>query len=64
MPIQQVPLQSGPLQSGPLQQVKLTESALEGTGEDEFGASGRASTLRPRPPVSGSGTGSGRLDLG
>jgi len=33
MPIQQVPLQSGPLQSGPLQQVKLTESASEGTGE-------------------------------
>ncbi|HZI77132.1 MAG TPA: hypothetical protein VFD73_24475 [Gemmatimonadales bacterium] len=33
MPIQQVPLQSGPLQSGPLQQVKLTEPALEGTGE-------------------------------
>ena len=32
MPIQQVPLQSGPLQSGPLQQVKLTESAPEGTG--------------------------------
>ena len=32
MPIQ-VPLQSGPLQSGPLQQVKLTESAPEGTGE-------------------------------
>jgi hypothetical protein len=31
MPIQQVPLQSGPLQSGPLQQVKLTESAPEGT---------------------------------
>ncbi len=30
---QQVPLQSGPLQSGPLQQVKLTESAAEGTGE-------------------------------
>ena len=30
----------------------------------EFGASGRASTLRPRPPVSGSGPGSGRLDLG
>jgi hypothetical protein len=29
----QVPLQSGPLQSGPLQQVKLTESASEGTGE-------------------------------
>jgi len=29
----QVPLQSGPLQSGPLQQVKLTESAPEGTGE-------------------------------
>jgi len=33
MPIQQVPLQSGPLQSGSLQQVKLTESAPEGTGE-------------------------------
>jgi len=33
VPIQQVPLQSGPLQSGPLQQVKLTESAPEGTGE-------------------------------
>ena len=33
MPIQPVPLQSGPLQSGPLQQVKLTESAPEGTGE-------------------------------
>jgi hypothetical protein len=33
MPIQQVPLQSGPLQSGPFQQVKLTESAPEGTGE-------------------------------
>ena len=33
MPIQQVPLQSGPLPSGPLQQVKLTESAPEGTGE-------------------------------
>jgi hypothetical protein len=33
MPIQQVPLQSGPLRSGPLQQVKLTESAPEGTGE-------------------------------
>jgi hypothetical protein len=33
MPIQQVPLQSGPSQSGPLQQVKLTESAPEGTGE-------------------------------
>jgi hypothetical protein len=32
MPIQQVPLQSGPLQSDPLQQVKLTESAPEGTG--------------------------------
>ena len=32
VPIQQVPLQSGPLQSGPLQQVKLTESAPEGTG--------------------------------
>ena len=31
--LQQVPLQSGPLQSGPLQQVKLTESASEGTGE-------------------------------
>jgi len=30
---QRVPLQSGPLQSGPLQQVKLTESAPEGTGE-------------------------------
>src|SRR5438093_3632803 len=30
----------------------------------EFGASGRAGTLRPRPPVSGSGPGSGRLDLG
>ena len=29
---QQVPLQAGPLQSGPLQQVKLTESAPEGTG--------------------------------
>ena len=33
VPLQQVPLQSGPLQSGPLQQVKLTESAPEGTGE-------------------------------
>jgi len=33
VPLQQVPLQSGPLQSGPLQQVKLTESASEGTGE-------------------------------
>jgi hypothetical protein len=33
MPIQQVPLQSGPVQSGPLQQVKLTESAPDGTGE-------------------------------
>jgi hypothetical protein len=33
MPIQQVPLQSGPLQSGPLLQVKLTESAPEGSGE-------------------------------
>src|SRR5256884_9801528 len=33
VPRQQVPLQSGPLQSGPLQQVKLTESAPEGTGE-------------------------------
>jgi hypothetical protein len=33
MPLQQVPLQSGPLQSGPLQQVKLPESAPEGTGE-------------------------------
>ncbi|MGH3175090.1 MAG: hypothetical protein ACRDPF_14645 [Streptosporangiaceae bacterium] len=32
-PGQQVPPQSGPLQSGPLQQVKLTESAPEGTGE-------------------------------
>ena len=31
--LQQVPLQPGPLQSGPLQQVKLTESASEGTGE-------------------------------
>src|SRR6266566_3274117 len=30
---QQVPFQQGPLQSGPLQQVKLTESAPEGTGE-------------------------------
>ena len=30
----------------------------------EFGASGRAGTLRSRPPVSGSGPGSGRLDLG
>ena len=30
---QQVPLQSGPAQSGPLQQVKLTESAPDGTGE-------------------------------
>src|ERR1700761_3204445 len=30
----------------------------------EFGPSGRASTLRPRPPVSGSGPESGRLDLG
>ncbi len=56
MPIQPVPLQSGPLQSGPLQQVKQTESAPEGTGEyPEFGTSGRASPLRPRPPVSGSG---------
>ena len=33
VPLQPVPLQSGPLQSGPLQQVKLTESAPEGTGE-------------------------------
>src|SRR5437763_8344474 len=33
VPLQQVPLQSGPLQSGPLQQVKLTESAPEGSGE-------------------------------
>jgi hypothetical protein len=33
VPLQPVPLQSGPLQSGPLQQVKLTESASEGTGE-------------------------------
>jgi len=33
VPRQQVPLQSGPLQSGPLQQVKLTESAPDGTGE-------------------------------
>ena len=33
MPVMQVPLQSGPLRSGPLQQVKLTESAPEGTGE-------------------------------
>jgi hypothetical protein len=31
--LQQVPLQSGSLQSGPFQQVKLTESASEGTGE-------------------------------
>ena len=31
--LRQVPLQSGPLQSGPLQQVKLTESASEGTGD-------------------------------
>jgi hypothetical protein len=30
----------------------------------EFGAYGRASTFRPRPPVSGSGPGSGRLNLG
>ncbi|MGH3163653.1 MAG: hypothetical protein ACRDOC_17360 [Streptosporangiaceae bacterium] len=33
MPVQQVPLRAGPLQSGPLQQVKLSESAPEGTGE-------------------------------
>ena len=33
VPLQSGPLQSGPLQSGPLQQVKLTESAPEGTGE-------------------------------
>jgi len=33
VPLQQVPPQPGPLQSGPLQQVKLTESAPEGTGE-------------------------------
>ena len=33
VPTQQVPLQSGPVQSGPLQQVKLTESAPDGTGE-------------------------------
>jgi hypothetical protein len=32
VPLQQVPLQPGPLQSGPLQQVKMTESAPEGTG--------------------------------
>jgi hypothetical protein len=65
MPIQQVPLQSGPLQSGPLQQVMLTESSAEGTGEYPSSALlGRTSTLRPRPPVSGTGPGSGRLDLG
>ena len=63
MPIQQVPLQSGPLPSGPLQQVKLTESAPEGTGEYPSSALLGASTLRPRPSVSGSGPGSGRLDL-
>lgn len=33
MPIKQMSIQSGPLRSGPLQQVKLTESAPEGTGE-------------------------------
>jgi hypothetical protein len=33
VPLQSDPLQSGPLQSGPLEQVKLTESAPEGTGE-------------------------------
>src|SRR6266480_3300520 len=30
----------------------------------ELGASGRPGTLRPRPPVGGSGPGPGRLDLG
>ena len=63
--LQQVPLQSGPLQSGPLQQVKLTESASEGTRRiSEFGTTGRARTFRPRPPASGSGPRPGRLDLG
>ena len=60
MPIQQVPLQSGPLQSGQADRI----SAGRHRRIPEFGASGRASTLRPRPPVSGSGPGSGRLDLG
>jgi len=65
MPIQQVLLQSGPLQSGPLQSGQADRiSAGRHRRIPEFGASGRASTLRPRPPVSGSGPGSGRLDLG
>ena len=63
VPLQQVPPQPGPLQSGPLQQVKLTESMPEGTGEYPSSALLGASTLRPRPSVSGSGPGSGRLDL-
>jgi len=55
MPIQQVPLQSGPLQSGPLQSGQADRiSAGRHRRIPEFGASGRASTLRPRPLVSGS----------
>ena len=57
-PIQQVPLQSGRLQSGPLQQVKLTESAPEGTGEYPSSAllgapvpSAAAASQRIRPGI-------------
>ena len=65
MPIQQVPLQSGPLQSGPLQSGQADRiSAGRHRRIPEVGVSGRASTLRSRPPVSGSNPGSGRLDLG
>ena len=53
MPIQQMPIQQVPpsrawLQSGPLQQVKLTESAPEGTGEYRVRRFWCASTLRRR----------------
>ena len=53
---QQVPPQPGPLPSGPLPQVKLTEPALEGTGEYPSSAllgapvpfgRGRQSPIRP-----------------
>ena len=60
---QQVPPQPGPLQSGPLQQVKLTEPAPKAPVNIRVRRSGRARTLRPRPPVTRSGPGPSGLDL-
>jgi len=65
VPLQSGPLQSGPLQSGPLQQVKLTESAPEGTGEYPSSALLGAPVPFGRGRQSADpGPGSGRLNLG